>query len=95
MEDKHRTIKHITTHNQHQESLYAILIKSKPRPSPYCILFMHGLASNILEASNIIDYLPHNIDLCCFDFSGSGKSGGKYNTYGYKEQEDIGKEYVR
>jgi len=50
---------------------------------------MHGLASNILEGSLIIDNLPYDIDLYCFDFSGSGKSGGKLNTYGYKEHEDI------
>lgn len=34
--------------------------------------------------------LPSDLALCCFDFSGSGKSEGETSTYGIKEYEDIG-----
>jgi hypothetical protein len=56
---------------------------------------MHGLGSNILEGSILIDHLGSNIALCCFDFSGSGKSQGTCNSYGTKEYQDIGIFYLR
>lgn len=45
---------------------------------------MHGLGSNILEGASLIDHLLPNTALFSFDFSGSGKSTGLFNTYGLK-----------
>jgi hypothetical protein len=66
-----------------------VLVDSKARQSDYCLIFMHGLGSNILEGSILIEHLSANLALCCFDFSGSGKSQGSCNAYGTKEYQDI------
>ena len=34
-------------------------------------------------------FIKEDIDVCCFDFSGSGRSEGNLTTYGIYEQEDI------
>lgn len=39
-----------------------------------CILYLHGYGSHRLEGLTILEYLPKSYGLCCFDFSGSGKS---------------------
>ena len=81
--------RHLTAVNEYNESLYGVLIERRESKSEYCIVFMHGLSSNILEGSTLIDKLLLNTALFCFDFSGSGKSQGSINTYGLKEQSDI------
>jgi hypothetical protein len=50
---------------------------------------LHGYGSNKQEGFTLIDFLPKEVDLCCFDFSGSGKSQGTITTYGLKEFRDI------
>jgi hypothetical protein len=41
------------------------------------------LGSNRLEVTNLLkDENNFQFDICSFDFSGSGKSEGKYTTYG-------------
>lgn len=52
---------------------------------------MHGYGSNRTEAVHIMKYLPTNISMCCFDFSGEGKSEGRIITFGQKEKDDIRK----
>jgi hypothetical protein len=47
---------------------------------------MHGYGSNRLECVNFLKYLPGRYALCCFDFSGCGKSEGDLITYGMKEK---------
>jgi len=82
-------MKHIHPTNRYSERLYGVLIDSKEKQSEYCVIFMHGLGSNILEGSILIEHLSDSLGLCCFDFSGSGKSQGFCNAYGTKEYQDI------
>lgn len=39
-----------------------------------CIVYLHGLGSNRMEALSIIPHLPKNYSLFTFDLSASGKS---------------------
>jgi hypothetical protein len=82
--------KHLKAINGFQEKIYAVLVDWREKKSEYCLIYMHGMGSNTLEGSNLIDYLFPNMALCCFDFSGSGKSQGFCSTYGIKEYQDIG-----
>jgi pimeloyl-ACP methyl ester carboxylesterase len=51
---------------------------------------MHGNAGNKLEGlSYTKEILGLGIDLCTFDFSGCGNSGGDYVTLGWKEVDDL------
>ena len=34
-------------------------------------------------------FLPLGINVCAFDFSGSGNSEGEYVTHGYQEKDDL------
>ena len=49
--------RHLTAVNEYNESLYGVLIERRESKSEYCIVFMHGLSSNILEGSTLIDKL--------------------------------------
>ncbi|OHS93449.1 Clan SC, family S33, methylesterase-like serine peptidase [Tritrichomonas foetus] len=54
-----------------------------------CIIYLHGNIGSQLEGRSIVPrYAPRGISFFCFDFSGSGKSGGDYVTLGYNEQKD-------
>lgn len=85
-------------YNSRHESLKCTLIRRAKTKNRYkennlnekCIIYLHGLGSNRLEALTIAQYMPKNYCLCMFDMSGSGKSEGNFVTYGLKEQEDIG-----
>ena len=51
---------------------------------------MHGNCSSRVEALTILkSVLPMGITVLCFDFSGSGKSGGDYISLGWYEREDL------
>lgn len=87
-------IRHFQAVNSYSERLYAVLVDHKQSQSETCIVFLHGLGSNILEGSLLIEHLPPKMALCCFDFSGSGKSQGKCTTYGIKQHKDIGRTVI-
>lgn len=58
-----------------------VLLKKKGAKT--CILYAHGLGSNKLEALSMAKYfLKQGLDVCSFDFSGSGRSEGETTTYG-------------
>lgn len=40
----------------------------------YCIVYLHGFGSHRLEGATLLTALGPEFGLCCFDFSGSGKS---------------------
>ena len=72
------------------------LIEPKPenRPfekMPYVIYLHENCASRIQGLSNSmkICLLKHNINLCAFDFAGSGLSEGKYISLGYHEKHEV------
>eukprot|EP01017_Pseudomicrothorax_dubius_P018458 TRINITY_DN2040_c0_g2_i6.p1 TRINITY_DN2040_c0_g2~~TRINITY_DN2040_c0_g2_i6.p1 ORF type:complete len:804 (-),score=171.97 TRINITY_DN2040_c0_g2_i6:144-2555(-) len=68
-------------------SLYEHANDKEPRP---CLLYLHGNAGCRLDAYPIaMKLLPLGISVCCFDFSGCGRSGGDYVTLGWKERDDV------
>jgi pimeloyl-ACP methyl ester carboxylesterase len=89
MEHPHLSHRPLKVKNSHGETLHGVLVDRRERQADYCIVFMHGLASNTLEAATIIDHLLPNTALFAFDFAGSGRSGGTCCTYGLKEHEDV------
>lgn len=55
-----------------------------------CIVYLHGNCGSRLDALEIINMVgAYRISLFCFDFSGSGLSGGEYISLGYYETEDV------
>lgn len=55
-----------------------------------CIIYLHGNIGSQKEGRFIVPlYAPHGISVFCFDFSGSGNSGGKYVTLGKNEKTDV------
>lgn len=54
------------------------------------LIYCHTHSGSALEGSFLTQsFLGRGFDFICFDFSGSGKSEGKYVTLGYKEKEDL------
>jgi hypothetical protein len=54
-----------------------------------CVVYLHGNASSQLEGQFLVPNLcPHGIFVFCWDFAGSGCSGGDYVSLGWYERED-------
>jgi pimeloyl-ACP methyl ester carboxylesterase len=90
--DDRYNIEHIhDVKNRDEHMLKSTLIteKGKRCSKGKCIIFLHGLGSTRLEAFPMVEALPEDYSLFCFDFSGSGKSEGSNITYGLKEAEDV------
>jgi len=55
-----------------------------------CVVYCHGNGSCRLAGFQLVPaLLPLNIALACFDFAGSGMSGGEYVSLGFHEQDDL------
>jgi len=55
-----------------------------------CVIFCHGSSSCRMDAFQVMPWLlQYKVTLFCFDFAGSGLSGGDYVTLGRHEEEDI------
>ena len=78
---KYRTL---TTKNAWGQHIFGMLVDHREAKNQFCIVFMHGFASNTLEAVPLIEHLLPNTALFAFDFTGSGRSGGNCCTYGLK-----------
>ncbi len=70
------------------------LIEPDPdnRPSDImpCVLYLHENSGSRLQGLGIkLHLLKRNINLCCFDFAGSGLSEGKYISLGYHEKNQV------
>lgn len=58
-------------------------------PAP-CVVYLHGNSSSRLEAHDCVKVcLQRDIGVFCFDFAGSGLSGGDYITLGANESRDL------
>lgn len=64
---------------------------SKPPPlHSHCMIFLHTHGGNRLEGLPLLRPCGElTMNFCCFDFAGSGNSGGIYSTIGVKEANDI------
>ena len=67
-------------------------------PDPSCrpkeimpiVIYLHANASSRIEGLNIQKYLlKHDINLCVFDFEGSGHSEGEYISLGFHEKNQV------
>lgn len=55
-----------------------------------CVVYLHGNCGCRLDANDVVRLLlPASISVCCFDFSGSGLSGGEYISLGAREPADL------
>ena len=54
-----------------------------------CIVYLHAHGSNRTEGYHLLKICVENdLDLCLFDFGGSGNSEGDYVTLGMQESRD-------
>lgn len=64
--------------------------ESRPTEIMPCVIYLHMNASSRCEGlSNKLFLLERDINLCAFDFAGSGKSEGKYISLGYHEKHQV------
>ena len=70
------------------------MIEPEPRDRPTdimpCVIYLHANASSRIEGLHIRRFLlKRNINLCVFDFQGSGLSEGEYISLGYNEKHQV------
>jgi len=64
--------------------------KERPQDIMPCVIYLHANASSRIEGLHIRRFLlSRNINLCIFDFQGSGLSEGEYISLGYHEKHQV------
>jgi pimeloyl-ACP methyl ester carboxylesterase len=64
--------------------------KDRPQDIMPCVIYLHANASSRIEGLHIRRFLlRRNINLCIFDFQGSGLSEGEYISLGYHEKHQV------
>ena len=64
--------------------------KERPKEIMPCVIYLHSNSSCRIEGLLIRRYLlKRNINLCVFDFEGTGKSEGDYISLGYHEKNQV------
>ena len=64
--------------------------KERPQDIMPCVIYLHANASSRIEGLHIRRFLlRRNINLCIFDFQGSGLSEGEYISLGYHERHQV------
>ena len=54
-----------------------------------CLVYLHSHGGNRVEGVSLLRYAGAlGVNFCCFDFAGSGLSGGMYTTLGLRESQD-------
>ena len=62
----------------------------RPKEIMPCVIYLHANASSRIEGLHIRRFLlKRNINLCVFDFQGSGMSEGDYISLGYHERHQV------
>ena len=65
-------------------------IRERPQDIMPCVIYLHANASSRIEGLHIRRFLlKRNINLCVFDFQGSGMSEGDYISLGYHEKHQV------
>ena len=63
---------------------------SRPFDIMPCVIYVHANSSSRVEGINIKNYLlKKNINVCTFDFEGSGYSEGEYISLGFHEKNQL------
>ena len=70
------------------------MVEPFPNERPYetmpCVIYLHANASSRIEGLHVRRFLlRRNINLCVFDFQGSGMSEGDYISLGYHEKNQV------
>jgi pimeloyl-ACP methyl ester carboxylesterase len=59
-------------------------------PRHCCVVYLHGNIGSQKEGRFLVPYVaPRGISVYCFDFSGSGLSGGDFVSLGHFEHQDV------
>jgi len=65
-------------------------IDNRPSERMPCVLYLHENGGSRVQGLNMKLYLlKRNINICSFDFAGSGQSEGKYISLGYHEKKQV------
>ena len=73
-----------------QVSIIEPIKENRPNETMPIVIYLHANSSSRLEGLLMKNYLlTHNINLCIFDFAGSGISEGEYISLGYHEVNDV------
>ena len=65
-------------------------IDNRPSDIMPCVLYLHENSGSRVQGLNLKLYLlKRNINICAFDFAGSGLSEGKYISLGYHEKMQV------
>ena len=65
-------------------------IRERPQAIMPCVIYLHANASSRIEGLHVRRFLlKRNINLCVFDFQGSGMSEGDYISLGYHEKRQV------
>ena len=71
-------------------SMIEPVIRERPQEIMPCVIYLHANASSRIEGLHIRRFLlKRNINLCVFDFQGSGMSEGDYISLGYHEKHQV------
>ena len=63
---------------------------NRPTEIMPCVLYLHENSGSRVQGLNVkLHLLKRNINICAFDFAGSGKSEGKYISLGYHEKKQV------
>ena len=63
---------------------------NRPTDIMPCVLYLHENCGSRVQGLNLKLYLlKRNINICAFDFAGSGQSEGKYISLGYHEKHQV------
>jgi cephalosporin-C deacetylase-like acetyl esterase len=83
------TLNNVEGHPLRCSHFVPVLTTDPNAPSP-CVVYLHGNSSSRLEAHDCVKVcLQRDIGVFCFDFAGSGLSGGDYITLGANESQDL------
>ena len=75
-----------------EELEYTLLQAEQRDPSMEgcCVIYLHSHGSSRAEGLGLLQSVAlHGLDMCLFDFAGSGYSGGEYCSLGIREAGDI------
>ena len=71
-------------------SMLEPVINERPQEIMPCVIYLHANASSRIEGLHIRRFLlKKDINLCVFDFQGSGMSEGEYISLGYHEKYQV------
>lgn len=84
--EKNMTIKATLFHTIYD---YDNNMPKKVKPRVPCVVYCHSHSGNRIEGIPLLQELVPEINLCVFDFTGSGHSDGEFTTLGMKESHDL------